>query len=94
MSDRQPSSNWVADLHRVFPDLQRELLRVSPDLANADGVGGPTDLLPSEVLAILRALPDGAGMSHVDHAVAAYRRARPPDRDPDVYRSLELPTDP
>ena len=70
-----PSPEWVADLRAVFEVYHGELLRVCPELAEADGVGGPLDLLPSEVLAVLRTLSDGAGMPALDRALQAYRAA-------------------
>ncbi len=79
-----PSAAWVADLHRVFPEFHRELLRVCPELADADGVGGPTDLLPSEVLGVLLGLPDGAGLVRLDQALEAHRAAKAGDDDRDV----------
>jgi hypothetical protein len=79
-----PSAAWVADLHAIFPEYQRELLRVCPELANADGVGGATDVLPSDVLVLLRRLPDGAGTERVSQAVDAFRVQGHRDRDRDV----------
>jgi hypothetical protein len=79
-----PSPEWVADLHAIFEAYHGELLRVCPELAEADGVGGPNDLLPSEVLAVLRALPDGAGIPALDRALETYRAAPRSDRDRDV----------
>ena len=64
-----PSPEWVADLHAVFTVYHGELLRVCPELAEADGVGGPLDLLPSDLLAVLRTLPDGAGIPALDRAL-------------------------
>jgi hypothetical protein len=80
----KPSPEWIADLHAVSEALFREVLRVCPELAEADGIGGPHDLLPSEMLAALRTLPDGAGIPALDQALQAYRAAPRSDRSRDV----------
>lgn len=73
---RRPSPKWISNLHDHITKYRAELLRVCPELAEVERIDIPDDVLPVEVLGILRTLPNGAGFERVHEAIAAYRAAR------------------
>ncbi len=77
---RQPSPKWTANLRAHIVAFRQELLRVCPELETLERANLPGDLLPVEVLGVLRTLPNGAGLERVHEALAAYRRARGRER--------------
>lgn len=73
---RRPSPKWVSNLHSHITAYRQELLRVCPEAADVERVEIPDDMLPQEVLGILRTLPNGAGLERLYGDIAAYRAAR------------------
>ena len=78
MSDtpREPSPKWTANLRTHIVAFRQELLRVCPELETLDRANLPGDLLPVEVLGVLRTLPNGAGLERVHESLDAYRKSR------------------
>lgn len=79
MSDtpRQPSPKWTANLRTHIVAYRQELLRVCPEIESMERANLPADLLPVEVLGVLRTLPNGAGLERLQEALLSYRKSRP-----------------
>lgn len=78
---RHPSPQWTANLRTHIAAYRHELLRVCPEVAELDRAELPSDLLPVEVLGVMRTLPDGSGLERLHQALATYRNTRRRGRD-------------
>ena len=73
---RTPSPKWTANLRTHIAAYRQELLRVCPEVAELERAQLPNDVLPVEVLGVLRTLPNGAGLARLHQALETYRMAR------------------
>lgn len=78
---RHPSPQWTANLRTHVAAYRQELVRVCPEVLELDRAELPNDLLPVEVLGVLRTLPDGSGLERLHTALAAYRETRKRGRE-------------
>jgi hypothetical protein len=67
-------------MHSHITAYRQELLRVCPEAAEAERIDLPDDILPVEILGVLRTLPNGSGLERLYQALAEHR-ARKQRRD-------------
>ncbi len=72
---RSPSPKWTANLRTHIAAYRQELLRVCPEVAEMERADLPIDVLPVEMLGVLRTLPNGAGLERLKQALDVYRNA-------------------
>jgi hypothetical protein len=73
---RRPSPKWISNLQNHIIEYRTELVRVCPEVEELERADIPDDLMPVEILGVLRTLPNAAGLERLHGALAAYRTSR------------------